>query len=138
LVAANARAVTPLPNDVPDEGVLSILSPNDTGNYIFMPYLSVNRTTNIFTLSNTIGNLLVAAGEASGPLTLNDNVHVVFFAEQASTTYIETTIQYVDTIYLYAVARLKGKQPFKTPAAFGTGGATIGAVLNPDKVVNLP
>lgn len=138
LVAANNRTVSPLPNDVPDEGVLRILSPNDTGNYIMMPYISVDRVTNIFTLGGTIGSYLVAAGETSGPLVLDDNVHVAFFEEEAATTYVETTIQYVASIPLYAVARVKGKQPFKTTTAFGTGGANIGAVLNADKVVNLP
>jgi len=36
------------------------------------------------------------------------------------------------------VARIKGKKPFKTTATFSATGVSIGAVLNPDNVVNLP
>lgn len=138
LVAAQTRSVSPLPNDVPDTGVLRVLSPNDTGNYIRMPYTSVDRTNNIFTLGDTIGNYLVAAGESAGDLVANDYVHVVLIEEQASGTSVNNTIQYVSDIPVFAVARVKGKQPFKTTGSFGSTGLSIGAVLNPDNVVNLP
>jgi len=138
LVAAQTRSVSPLPNDVPDAGVLRVLSPNDTGNYIRMVYTSVDRATNIFTLSGTIGSFLTAVGEVSIDLVLDDYCHVVFIEEQASGTSVNTSIQYVAAIPLFAIARIKGKQPFKTTSSFGTGGASIGAVLNPDNVVNLP
>lgn len=134
LVAANVRTVSPLPYDVPDVGVLRILDPNDTGNYLRFPYTSVDRTTNIFTMGVTIGS--ITGGVA---LTLNDNVHVVFIEQEASGVSVTNTIQYIEeTIPLYAIARIKGKKPFKTPAAFGGGGANIGAVLSADEVVNLP
>jgi hypothetical protein len=129
-----ARSVSPLPNDVPDEGVLRVLDPNDTGNYLRFPYSSVNRTNNIFTLaSGTIGDVTGAQDLVEG-----DNAHVVLIEEQASGTSVNNTIQYVANINLFAVARIKGKQPFKTTATFGTTGASIGANLNADNVVNLP
>jgi len=129
LVAANARTVSPLPYDVPDTGVLRILDPNDTGNYLMFPYSSVNRTTNIFTLTaGTIGDVTSGVD-----LTLNDNAHVVFFEEQAVGTSIAKTVQYVSDIYLYAVARIKGKKPASTTGTFGSTGASLG-----DEVVNLP
>ena len=134
LVAANARTVSPLPYDVPDTGVLRILDPNDTGNYLMFPYSSVNRTTNIFTLTaGTIGDVTSGVD-----LTLNDNAHVVFFEEQAVGTSIAKTVQYVSDIYLYAVARIKGKKPASTTGTFGSTGASLGVSLQPDEVVNLP
>jgi len=134
LVAANARTVSPLPYDVPDTGVLRILDPNDTGNYLMFPYSSVNRTTNIFTLTaGTIGDVTSGVD-----LTLNDNAHVVFFEEQAVGTSIAKTVQYVSDIYLYAVARIKGKKPASTTGTFGSTGASLGVSLQSDEVVNLP
>ena len=134
LVAAKDRSVSPLPQDVPDVGVLYILDPNDTGDYLQFPYASVDRTTNIFTLaSGTIGDVTGAED-----LVLDDNVHVVFIREQASGSSVNNTIQYVSDVYCFAVARVKGKLPFKTTSTFGSTGVSIGATLNPDKVVNLP
>lgn len=134
LLAAGTRSVSPLPNDVPDSGVLRILDPNDTGNYLRFPYSAVNRSTNIFTLaSGTIG--AVTGGQ---DLTAADNAHVVFIESQAAGATLTNTIQYVSDINLFAVARIKGRQPFKTVAVFGTNGVSIGAVLNTDGVVNLP
>jgi hypothetical protein len=132
--AGGARGVSPLPNDVPDEGVLRVLDPNDTGNYLRFPYSSVDRTNNEFTLaSGTIGDVTGATD-----LTEGDNAHVVFIEEESTGASVNNTIQYVADIYLFAVARIKGKQPFKTTATFGTTGASIGANLNADNVVNLP
>lgn len=134
LVAAQGRGVSPLPQDVPETGVLRVLDPNDTGNYLSFPYSAVDRTTNIFTLaSGTIGDVTGAQD-----LVLDDNAHVVPIEKQASGTSVNNTLQYVADINLYAVARVKGKQPFKAAAVFGSAGLTIGAVLNPDNVVNLP
>jgi hypothetical protein len=138
LVAAQTRSVSPLPNDVPDTGVLRVLSPNDTGNYIRMPYTAVNRATNIFTLGDTIGNYLVAAGEAAVDLVANDYAHVVPIEEQSAGASVYNTLQYTVDIPLYVIARVKGKQPFKTTGSFTSSGASIGVVLNPDNVVNLP
>ncbi len=134
LVGANSRSISPLPNDVPDTGVLRVLDPNDTGNYLSFPYNVVNRTTNIFTLtSGTIGDVTGAAD-----LTLDDNVHVVFIEVQSGGTSVSNTIQYVSDIDMVAVARLKGKEPFEAPAVFGDSGVSVGAVLSNDTVVNLP
>jgi len=35
-------------------------------------------------------------------------------------------------------ARIKGKKPFQTTSTFGVTGASVGAVLGADEVVNLP
>ena len=136
LVAAQDRAISPLPNDVPDSAVLRILDPLNSGDYLRFPYASVDRATNVFTLaSGTIGDVTGAED-----LVENDNAHVVLVEETASGTSVQNTIQYVTAsdIYVYAVARIKGKQPFKTTGTFGSTGLNIGAVLNPDNVVDLP
>jgi len=71
-------------------------------------------------------------------LTAGENVHVVFIEETSGGTSVNNTIQYLADIPLFVVVRIKGKQPFKTVATFSSTGASIGAVLNPDNVVNLP
>jgi hypothetical protein len=134
MLAVGDRAVSPLPNDVPDTGVLRVLDPNDTGNYLSFIYSTVNRTTNIFTLaSGTIGDITGAQD-----LTPTDNAHVVFIEIQSGGSSVNNTIQYVANINMVAVARIKGKEPFEAAAVFGTGGVSIGAVLSNDPVVNLP
>ena len=138
LVAAQDRSVSPLPNDVPDEGVLRILDPNDTGDYLRFVYDAVDRINNYFSLKQGVGQNTIGDVTGSVALTLNDNVHVVLVEEESSGTSVNNTIQYVSDIYLYAIARIKGKQPFKTTSTFSSTGASIGAVLNPDNVVNLP
>ena len=138
LVAAATRSVSPLPNDVPDSGVLRILDPNDTGNYLRFVYDSVDRTTNIFHLEQGIGQNTIGNVTDGADLTFGDNAHVVLIEEESASTSIAVTIQYVEDIPLYAVARLKGKKPFKTTANFGSTGATVGAVLSADEVVNMP
>jgi hypothetical protein len=138
LVAAGTRSVSPLPADVPDSGVLRILSPNGTGNYIRFEYTSVNRTTNVFTLSGTIGSFLTAAGESSTDLSATDNVHVVFIEQQAAGTSVTNTMQYVADIPIVFKARLKGFKPFRSTTTFGSGGGTGGVVQNVDTIVDLP
>lgn len=141
LVGANNRTVSPLPADVPDAGVLRILSPsgsNDSGNYVRMTYSSVNRTTNVFTLTDTIGNFLIAAGEASNDLTLNDNVHVCPIEEQAAGVSVSNTLQYVADIPIVYKARLKGFQPFRSTGNFTNTGASLGVVQTADAIVDLP
>ena len=134
LVAANTRSVSPLPADVPDTGVLYVLDPLNTGNYLQFPYSSVDRSTNIFTLaSGTIG--AVTGGQN---LILNDNVHVAFIREQASGTSVSNTIQYVSDIPIVYVARLKGFKPFRSTGTFGSGGASLGVVQTADTIVDLP
>lgn len=134
LVGANTRTVGPLPADVPDTGVLRVLDPNGTGNYLRFPYSSVNRTTNVFTLaSGTIG-----AVTGSVDLVLDDNVHVCFIEEIAAGTSASNTVQYVADIPLVYKARLKGFKPFRATATFGSGGASPGVVQNVDSIVDLP
>jgi len=134
LVEANTRAVSPLPADVPDTGVLRILDPNDTGNYLRFPYNAVNRTTNIFTLtSGTIG-----AVTSSADLTLSDNVHVVFIEEQSGATSVSNTMQYVADIPIVFKARLKGFKPFRSTTTFSSTGGSGGVVQNADPIVDLP
>jgi hypothetical protein len=132
------RSVSPLPNDVPDSGVLRILDPNGTGNYLRFVYDLVNRTTNVFTLQQGIGQDTIGDVTGAVDLVADDNVHVVFIERQSAGSSVNNTIQYVSDINLFVVVRIKGKQPFKTAATFGNTGASIGAVLNPDNVVNLP
>ena len=141
LVGANTRTVSPLPADVPDTGVLRVLSPtgsNNSGNYIRMPYSSVNRTTNIFTLTGTIGSFLTAAGEASNDLTANDNTHVVFIEETAAGTSVSNTIQYLADIPIVYKARIKGIKPFRGTGDFVNTGATLPAQRLTDTIVDLP
>lgn len=141
LVGANTRTVSPLPADVPDVGVLRILSPsgsNNTGNFIRMTYSSVDRTTNIFTLTGTIGSFLTAAGEASNDLTLDDNVHVVFIEETASGITATNTIQFVADIPIVYKARIKGIKPFRGTGDFVNTGATLPAQRLTDTIVDLP
>lgn len=134
LVGANTRSVGPLPNDVPDTGILRILDPNDTGNYLRFPYSSVNRTTNIFTLtSGTIGDVTGAVD-----LTLDDNVHVVFIEEQSAGASVNTTIQYVSDIPIVYKGRIKGIKPFRGTTTFTSGGASAPVTRTPDTVVDLP
>ncbi len=134
LVGANNRTVGPLPADVPDTGVLYVLDPNDTGNYLQFPYSSVNRTTNIFTLtSGTIGD--VTGGQ---DLTLDDNVHVAFIREQAAGATVSNTIQYVANIPIVYVGRLKGYDPFRGTGEFVNTGATLPVNQTDDTIVDLP
>jgi len=134
LLALGTRSVSPTPNDVPDSGVIRILDPNDTGNYLSFIYSSVDRVTNIYTLaSGTIGDITGGVD-----LTPTDNAHVVFIETTAGGASLSNLIQYVAPINLVAVARVKGKEPFETDAIFGEAGVSIGAVLNTDSVVNLP
>jgi hypothetical protein len=134
LLAANTRSVSPLPADVPDTGVLRILDPNDSGNYLRFPYSSVNRTTNVFTLaSGTIGDVTNATD-----LTNGDNAHVVFVEQIAAGTSVTNTIQYIGDIPLVYKGRLKGYKPFRSTTTFGSSGAQPGVVQTPDTIVDLP
>lgn len=137
-VAASVRTVSPLPNDVPDSGVLRILDPADSGNYLRFLYDTVNRTTNVFHLTQSIGQNTIGDVTGAVDLTAADNVHVVFVEVQASGTSVSNTVQYVADVPLVGIARLKGKQPFRTTSTFSSTGASIGAVLSTDNVVNLP
>lgn len=134
LIAASTRSVSPTPADVPDTGVLYILDPNDTGNYLQFPYSSVNRTTNVFTLaSGTIGDVTGAVD-----LTVSDNVHVAFIRETAGGTSVSNTMQYVASIPIFFVARKKGYKPFRSTTEFTSTGGTGGVVQNSDSIVDLP
>ncbi len=133
-VGANTRTVSPLPADVPDTGVLYVLDPNDTGNYLQFPYSSVDRTNNDFTLaSGTIGTVTGGAD-----LTANDNVHVAFIRDTASGTSLTNTMQYVANIPIFFVARKKGFKPFRSTTEFTSTGGAGGVVQNADSIVDLP
>ena len=138
LVKASTRSVSPLPNDVPDTGVLRVLDPSDTGNYLRFVYDEVDRANNWFHLQQGIGQNTIGDVTGSADLVEDDNVHVALIEEEASGASVNNTIQYVSDIYLFVVARIKGKQPFKTTGTFSSTGSSIGAVLNADNVVNLP
>jgi len=134
LLAAGTRSVSPTPSDVPESGILRILDPNDTGNYLRFPYSSRNLSTNVFTLtSGTIGDVTGAAD-----LTAADNAHVVFIEQQAAGTSVTNTIQYVADIPIVYKARKKGIKPFRSTTTFGSGGASAGVVRNDDTIVDLP
>lgn len=138
-LAAGTRSVSPLPNDVPDSGVLRILNPSGGPNsYLRFIYDTVDRVNNTFHLQQGIGQNTI--GDVTGAVDLNatDNAHVVFVEEVASGALVSNTIQYVSDIPVYVHARIKGRKPFKTAATFGATGLTVGAVLNNDDVVNLP
>jgi len=128
LVAAGTRSVSPLPSDIPSTGVLRIEDPSNAGIFLRYPYISVDKTTNIFTLSGTL----------PGDLTAGDDVFVALIEEQASGTSVSNTIQYVSDINLLVRVRVKGILPFQTTSTFGSTGASIGAVRTTDSIVNLP
>lgn len=135
LVAANTRSVGPLPQDVPESGVLRVLDPNDTGKYLRFPYDTIDRTNNWFELSS--GDIGAVTGEED--LVLDDNVHVCLIEEESTGSSVENNIIYIAPgINLYCIARKKGKIPYDAPSTFGPTGATIGAVLSDDDIVDLP
>lgn len=127
------RTVSPTPADVPSIGVLRILDPAGTGNYLRFPYTSVDRTTNVFTLSATIGSVTGAQD-----LVADDNVFVVFIEQQAAGASVSRTVQYVTDIPLLVRVRRKGILPFETPATFGSTGVSVAAIRTADTIVNLP
>lgn len=137
-VAASVRTISPLPNDVPDTGVLRVLDPKGTGNYLRFIYDVVDRTNNWFHLQQGIGQNTIGAVTGSVDLVPTNNVHVVFVEEQAVSAVVDNVVQYVSDVPLVAIARIKGKQPFRTTSTFSSTGASIGAVLSTDNVVNLP
>jgi hypothetical protein len=103
-----------------------------------MPYTSVDRTNNEFTLGGTIGSYLTAAGEASTDLVEGDNCHVVLIEEQAAGTSVSNTMQYVSDIPIVFKARLKGYKPFRSTTTFSATGGSGGVVQNVDTIVDLP
>jgi hypothetical protein len=134
LFAAGDRSVGPIPADVPDTGVVRILDPNDTGNYLRFPYDTIDRTNNWVELtSGTIGN--VTGGQ---DLVATDDLHVEFISETVSGTSTSNTMQYVADIYIYWVARLKGYEPANGTATFGSTGATVNVQMSDDDIVDLP
>jgi len=128
LVQAGTRTVSPLPSDIPSTGVVRVELTSTPGIFERQPYTSVDRVTNIFTLSGTL----------SETLTQGDDAFVALIEEQASGTSVSNTIQYVADINLLVRVRVKGILPFETTSTFGSGGASIGAVRTTDSIVNLP
>jgi hypothetical protein len=134
LLAAQDRSVSPLPSDIPDTGVVRVLDPTDTGNYLRFPYDTIDRTNNWVELtSGTIG-----AVTGSQDLVVDDNAHVALLEEEASGSSVTNSLQYVANINLYWVARKKGFLPSKGTGTFTTTGFSTNANLQDDEVVNLP
>jgi hypothetical protein len=132
--AGGSRTVSPLPADVPDSGVIYPEDPNNPGIYLAMPYSSVDRTNNDFTLtSGTIGDVTGATD-----LVQTDDLHVSFFRETATGGTISNTVQFVSSFPVVFVHRIKGIKPQRTAADFTATGASVGAARDPDPVVNLP
>jgi hypothetical protein len=128
------RSVSPIPADVPDNAVLRVFDPNDTGNYLRFPYTAVDRTNNDLPLtSGTIG-----AVTSGSNLTQGDNAHVVFIEETATGATVSNTVQYVSDIPIVYKARLKGFKPFISTGTFTSTGASLGVVQTPDAIVDLP
>lgn len=128
-----ARSVSPLPSDVPDTGVLRVEDPSNAGIYLRMPYNSVDRTNNTFTLGSTIGSFT-----GSVDLTEGDNVHVVFVEKTATAATESNSVQYVSDFPAVFVHRLKGLKPQRTASDFTATGSSVGAARDADPVVNLP
>jgi hypothetical protein len=128
-----SRSVSPLPSDVPDTGVLYVEDPSNPDIYLRMPYTSVDRTNDEFTLGATIGTYT-----GSVDLTEGDNLHVAFVSEQASAATVSNQLQYVSDFPAVYIWRLKGYKPQRTAGDFGTAGGSVGAARDPDPVVNLP
>ena len=133
-----SRTVTPIPNDVPDSGVLRCLDPNDTLKYLRFIYDSIDRVANSCHLQQGVGQDTIGDVTGAVDLTAGDNVHVVFIEKESAGASISNTVQYVGDIPLFAVVRRKGKKPFEAASTFTNTGASIGAVLNADNVVDLP
>jgi len=133
LVQAGDHTISPLKNDVPDTGFLRIEDPSNPGIYLSFTYTSVDRTTNQFTLSATIGSIT-----GSVDLIQTDNVHVVPVEEVATATSASNALQYTADFPAVFVHRLKGLKPQRTAADFTATGASVGAARDADPVVNLP
>jgi hypothetical protein len=134
LIGANTRTVSPTPADVPNTGILYVLDPNGTGNYLQFPYNAVDRTTNVFTLtSGTIG--AVTGGQ---DLVLDDNVHVAFILETATATSASNTLQYVADFPVVYKGRIKGIKPFRGTGDFTSTGLSAGIQRLTDTIVDLP
>ena len=133
--AGGTRAVSPTPADVPDNAVLRVLDPNNTGNYLRFPYTAVDRTNDDYPL--TSGDIQAVTGSGVD-LTQGDNCHVVFIEETASGTQVSNTVQYVLDIPIVYKARLKGFKPFISTGEFTSTGANLGVVQTADAIVDLP
>lgn len=133
LVKVGDRSVSPLQSDIPDTGVLGVEDPSNPGIYLRIPYTSVDRSTNQFTLGATIGSYT-----GSVDLTEGENVHVVPVSEVAAAATVANTLQYVSDFPAVFVHRLKGLKPQRTAADFTATGASVGAARDADPVVNLP
>lgn len=135
VVGANTCSVCPLAQCIPCTGVLRVEDPNNAGIYLRMPYSSLNRCTNTFTLScaATIGSFT-----ACTDLTDDDNIFVVFIEEAAAGACVSNSVIYVADRPLIIRVRKKGILPFETEATFTSTGASVGAVRTTDPVVDLP
>jgi len=132
--AGGARTVSPLPSDVPDDGIVYVEDPSNAGVFLAFPYTAVDRTNNDFPL--TSGTIGAVTGGVN--LTQTDDVHVCFVRESASGATASNQLQYVSDFPAVFVWRLKGYKPQRTASDFISTGANVGAARDPDPVVNLP
>jgi hypothetical protein len=133
--AGGSRSVSPTPADVPDNAILYVLDPNDTGTYLQFPYTAVDRTNNDYPL--TSGDIQAVTGSGVD-LTQGDNCHVAFIREISTGATVSATIQYVGDIEIVYKARLKGFKPFRGVGTFTTTGASLPAQQTADAIVDLP
>lgn len=125
LVAAGTRTVSPLPSDVPSTGVIRV---RDTTSLLYNSYTysSVDKTTNIFTLSSPLAADLTAA----------ENVYVPLIETTASGTSVSTSIQYVSNIPILTRVRKRGILPFEVEGTFSSSGASVAAIRSFDSIVD--
>ncbi len=132
--AGGARAVSPLPSDVPNTGVVGAEDPNNPGQFLRFPYSSVNRATNTFTLtSGTIGD--VTGGSA---LTQGDDCYAAWIWAESAGATLTATVQHIGDVDVVGIARKKGFDDFIQAQSFTDTGVTFTVNRTADGVVNLP
>lgn len=138
VVQAGTRGVGPLPNDVPNTGVLRVEDPSVPGIFLRAIYDSVNRATNTFSLQQGIGQNTIGDITGAVALTQGDNSFVAFIEKEAVGASISNNVQRVGDIDCVTRARKKGFKHFIAAGVFGSAGLSQGVVQTPDPSVNLP
>jgi hypothetical protein len=132
LVAVGTRTVSPLPYDIPDTGVIRVRN-NSTLLYESHDYTSVDKTTNIFTISPAL----------TADLTFGENVFVPLIEQEATSTSISKNIEYKAVaqggdgdVSILTRVRRKGILPFEVSGTFGSSGASVAAIRTFDSIVD--
>ena len=139
LVGAQDRGVSPLPDDIPASGFLSVEKTGIPGEYWLFEYSSRDKTNNTFTLATTASQPTGTIGDITGTddLTLDNNVFVHLSTGIAIGATASVNITYVADIPFVLEFRLKGLRPFQVTGDFiGTANTTVTAVRNNDPVVD--